>query len=226
MQSNLILDYVFPSTGSETTLRQLLLGEYPNRLPPLNHPQMANTLGVATLVIYRNGGIDVPHIVVRTQTVAVFNTGSAWHCTSSYAAKWEDSFLTSSGTFAEIIEPYLWVQLKQEVGLTQECVTELRPVALCRELIRGGKPQLFCIAKTTLSCDELESAVTEARRVEKEDSLKKQKEFRPEVEKMPIFRVSPQNESLDSIEKKLTTHNVTPEAAALLWYWVTSRKPA
>ncbi|MGD0763479.1 MAG: hypothetical protein ABR929_09890 [Roseiarcus sp.] len=224
MKSNLILDYEFGEQDSGNSLRKILLSEHPGKLPSLDDPRLANTLGVATLLIYRQYGADIPHLVVRGQKVAVFNAGSAWHCSSSYAAKWVDDELVGPTGFREAIEPYLYIQLREEIGLEKGEVFGVRPIALCREMIRGGKPQLFCLAYTSLEFNVLKERLLIARKEEYRRAKEANSEFRPEVEAMPYFRDVPETSSEEFLVKILESHEITPEGAALCWYWHQSRK--
>jgi hypothetical protein len=46
-------------------------------------------------------------------------------------------------------------ELEEEVGLTRNDLDWIRPLALCREFLRAGKPQIFFAAQTSLSSNEL-----------------------------------------------------------------------
>ncbi len=216
MHSNLIMDFEHQtSDGQDHTLRQLLLEETPARLPDLSTPHLANTLGVATIVTYQDGGREVPYLVVRSRDTAVFNLGSAWHCTSSYAARWEETMSACQGNLFDVLRPFLFFKMEKECGLTEADVSQLRPIAFCRELVRGGKPQLFCTARTALPYEKLKERLARARSTGGK---------RLDVEAMPVFRTPPDAVSNEQIAETLKKHGITSEAAACLYYWLKSTR--
>jgi hypothetical protein len=85
VRSNLISDYAHRCRdGEERSLRTMLAEEYGHSLPPLSDRRLANTLGVATILFYREDDIWMPALWPRASNLAVFEGG--WHCSSSGAA--------------------------------------------------------------------------------------------------------------------------------------------
>ena len=64
---------------------------------------------------------------------------------------WIEGELTFDGFFTANI----CRELEEEVGLTRADLEWIRPVAFCREFLRGGKPQFFFAAHTKLDEDGL-----------------------------------------------------------------------
>ncbi|TKT91403.1 hypothetical protein [Dyadobacter frigoris] len=150
--SNLVLDYhPDPNNQHEPTLRKILDKEYARKLPPFSETRLANTIGIATLVFYQESGKLVPYFVKRVEKIGVFP--KAIHCTSSGAARWPDTNVEVN--FENYFMNHMYSELEEEVGIVKNNILELKPVAFCRELARGGKPQLFFAAVTNLSRNQL-----------------------------------------------------------------------
>ncbi|HHB82486.1 MAG TPA: hypothetical protein ENK61_03335 [Devosia sp.] len=209
-RSNLILDFKVEA-GSVMSMREHLLGEFTRTLPPLTDERLANTLGVAILVFYRDGENLVPFFVPRTKEPAVFNYGE-WHCTASGAAEWPDDFEGTSKTFEAFILDDLYTELREEVGLMPEDVTNVLPLSICRELVRGGKPQLFFIGFTELEFDELVVRMERARDVVLPRSEP------TEVFKMPLFRFPRSMKSVEELTSEFESGGFTSEGATSLFY--------
>lgn len=162
-KSNLILDWPAHVRPRSVTLRELLSTKYGERLPQLGDRRLANTVGVACLLFYWDRGQLVPYLVRRVEKVAVHPGGI--HCTASGAANWPE---TSEPSFANFFLRAMYQELDEEVGLKREDITDLRAVSLCREFLRGGKPQIFFAGFTHLSRNQLK-----ARRLKAADTIKK-----------------------------------------------------
>ena len=80
--------------------------------------------------------------------LAVFEGG--FHCTSLGAVEWSES-----ETFDQIFTEDMYQELNEEVGVEKDDVEVILPLSLCREFLRGGKPQIFFAGLTTLSENEL-----------------------------------------------------------------------
>jgi len=139
--SNLILDFDRDKPNSHTSLRTQLLSqrECDCRLPPLDEPRLANTLGIACLLFYWERNAWIPYLVKRVRDLAVFPGGV--HCTASGVASWPEKPETE--TLENFVTKHMLAELDEEVGLKPEDLIDFRPVSLCREMARGGKPQLF-----------------------------------------------------------------------------------
>ncbi len=166
-KSNLILDWHLPESvqyNNRTTLRTLLSGEYGTCLPELSDKRLANTVGIASLLFYKENGQWIPYLVKRTKKIGVFPGGL--HCTASGIAKWPD--INKGLTFSNFFLKHMLSEFEEEVGLTEEDIFDHRPIALCREFSRGGKPQIFFAGVTRLSRDSLRKKRKQATDVIKE----------------------------------------------------------
>lgn len=151
-KTNLILDY--PNTGKSdlVSLRKQLLRDYPHSLPPWSDRRLGNTMGISCLLFYKNDDSWLPYLVRRERKVAVHPGGI--QTTASGAAKWPEK-IDQHARFNSFFINHMYNELYEEVGLRREDVANFIPVALCREFVRGGKPQLFFIGTTTLNASQL-----------------------------------------------------------------------
>lgn len=206
-KSNLILDYV--SDRHNTTLRKDLLKMYPGILPPLNHKSLANNMGLAIIVFYQdNGKTWIPYMVRRKKETGVFPGGL--HCTASGVAKWpkEENKKDVFNYFTD----HMIDELDEEVGLLENDIYDLKLIALCREFSRGGKPQLFYAAKTSLSLNELRTRRKSAKKILEMGGIPQEiddKWYLPTVIKAP-------EELLPDFRK----YKITLEGIASLYYGV------
>jgi hypothetical protein len=144
LKSNYALDW-------QGKLRSLLAQDYGSKLPPLDEPRLSNSLGLAVIVWYRTqDGETLPYLPKRARNLAVF-PGGLFHCTASGEARWKPR----AATFDEMFTADICKELYEEVGLSRADLDWIVPVALCREFLRGGKPQLFFAALTNVRADEL-----------------------------------------------------------------------
>jgi len=207
-KSNLILDWV-DGTEDRISLRLLLRGVYGGSLPDLNDRSMANTIGIASLIYYREGDEYIPYMVKRVQKVGVFPGGV--HCTSSGVAKWPSN--STDDSFENFFTTHMYSELEEEVGLTKDDIEELVPIALCREFSRGGKPQIFFSGFTNLSKKQLIEKRVKAQKTIKDMNLW------PEIEQKKWYHseiVLNTDELLGSIKK----HKITLEGVASLYYGI------
>src|SRR4051794_34623651 len=129
----------------EGGLRAILTAEYGRKLPPLSDRRLANVIGTAVVIFDSEGR---PYLPRRAPRQSVFPGG--YHCTASGEALWSPD-LSFRGLFTRNI----CRELFEEVGLADSDWDWIRPVAFCREFLRGGKPQLFFAGRTSLTEAEL-----------------------------------------------------------------------
>lgn len=127
-------------------LRRMLRADYGSRLPPLEDTRLSNAIGTAVVVFDGSGW---PYLPRRAPRQSVFAGG--YHCTASGEAIWQPDTLT----FDALFTAHICRELEEEVGLQREDLEWLRPVAFCREFLRGGKPQFFFAGQTNLSVEDL-----------------------------------------------------------------------
>jgi hypothetical protein len=149
-KSNLILDWPTQAEPHSLSLRNLLTAKYKEYLPKLDDKRLANTVGIACLLYYWERGRLIPYLVKRVEKIGVYPGGI--HCTASGAANWPDS---SEKSFKNFFLRAVYQEMNEEIGIRPEDVTDLRAVSLCREFLRGGKPQLFFAGFTSLSRKQL-----------------------------------------------------------------------
>lgn len=218
-RSNLVMDWEGPHALSKFdrigTLRAYLAPTYKHNLPPLTEHLLANTVGIATIILYRNGRHLIPYLPRRVgnkfkdmlkttgrspKQVAVFEGG--FHCTASGAAQW-----CKGSSFEDFFVNDMYQEIKEEVGLEKSHIDILEPVALCREFLRGGKPQIFFVGITNRTTEELDRLRVKA--IEGTLSGHMVPEIHDEVREY---------KTEDDLRNKLTIEGLTLEAAANLFY--------
>lgn len=208
-RSNLVLDFDRDNPEKYTTLRKQLAAVYGSKLPPLSDERLANTIGVAALIFYWNGTDLVPYVVKRVQKIGVFPGGL--HCTASGVAKWPTERPTP--TFRDLTD-HMFDELEEEVGLKREDILELRPMALCREMARGGKPPIFYAGVTTLNRSQLKE-----KRIHASDVVRATTKI-PEIERDRWYRNADVVMTPSALSKKLGKWGLTLEAAGSLHYGI------
>ena len=133
-------------------LRSVLLAEYGAKLPPFGDRRLSNGIGTAVVVFDAAGR---PYLPRRAPRQSVFPGG--YHCTASGESVW-----TGALEFDEIFTANICRELEEEVGLTRADLDWIRPVAVCREFLRAGKPQIFFAAGTRLPDETLRQRRLEA----------------------------------------------------------------
>jgi hypothetical protein len=147
---------------SDLSLRAVLQSQYGRKLPPLSDKRLSNAIGIAAVIFYKTEeGEILPYLPRRskptilsetigtTRKQAVFPGG--FHCTASGETMWRGG----QSTFAEIFTGDICRELDEEVGIGEPDLAWIYPVSLCREFLRGGKPQLFFTGFTKLPPREL-----------------------------------------------------------------------
>jgi hypothetical protein len=132
-------NYAMDAAGN---LRETLRADYGPRLPDLSDTRLSNSIGTAIVVLDREGK---PYLPRRAPRQSVYPAG--FHCTASGDAVWRDH--------GEMFDTQICHELEEEVGLSRGDLDWIRMVALCREFLRGGKPQFFFAAQTSLGPEVL-----------------------------------------------------------------------
>ena len=227
VQSNLVMDWdadhALKKAGHKT-LRTYLSGRHPRKLGPLAEPIMANTIGISVVLYYRtSAGAYLPYLPRRAPGQAVFKggfhfwrqLGRAWaavfgqavfkggfHCTASAAAEWNET----GRTFEDIFVKDMYKELEEEVGIVSGEIDDMVPLALCREFLRGGKPQIFFAGVTSLSEPELQTRRRRAIQLQKKSGM-------PEIVDKQLI-----GSDTEDFRKKLLSEPLTLEATANLYY--------
>jgi len=202
--SNLVLDFDRDNPNRYVPLRAQLHNKYPERLPALSDRRLANGLGVASLLFYRSNGQWTPYIVRRVKKLGVFPGGL--HCTASGVAKWPVD--PGVKTLANFATDHMLSEIEEEVGLTPADLVDFRPIALCREMARGGKPQLFYAGFTLLDRDVLADRRKEATRV-----IEATNQW-PEIERDRWFRSADVVNTPSKLRARIGRWGLTLEGAA------------
>ena len=209
-KSNLILD--FKTSPEGPTLRKELLKAYLGSLPPMSDLRLAQTIGVTVLLFYKEGGELKPFLVPRSRETAVLNEGD-WSDSASGAAEWPEDEYNTPKTFEAYILDDMYRELDEELGLKPEDVCGLVPLAIAREFIRSGKPQIFFIGYTELSHNEILWKMEEQRKI-----VGKNPYVPNEINRMPLARKRPIVTSAKEVAKNFENMRIDPQAAASLYY--------
>lgn len=127
-------------------------------IPPLNKSKLANTLGIAIGITAQNSKKqDVVLIRLRTNKTAVYS--NMWHLPFSFAHCPEKNEIKEKFNLKDLIINDYQSELNEELGLSISDFFEPIPLAFCRDLVRGGKPQLFLEMKSKLTFEELQKRI-------------------------------------------------------------------
>jgi len=214
VQSNLVMDWSGPHALSTRagckTLRAYINARHPGRLPPLSDKRLANTIGIATIIFYKDAkGILRPYLPLRvkgglrkSRRLAVMEGSFA--SSASAAARWIDE----AESFNDLLTADMMCELDQEVGIKPHDLEFLIPVALCREFLRCGKPEVFFVGLTSLGEEDLVARRRHA--MHREKSVEDRK---VEVEDTHLDFGDPSR-----MEKQIKKYGILPEASANLEY--------
>lgn len=214
-RSNLILD--FKPIQGVPTIRHTLLQESPGHLPKLADKRLANTLGVTILVFYLDpDGRLSPFIIPRSRQTAVHNRGQ-WSDSASGAAEWPEHPDGLEVSFENYIMDDVYNELKLEIGLNKDDLSFVAPLAICRELARAGKPQVFFIGFTHLGRNQLLAKMGDAiRRAKKNDGLEP-----VEIDEIHRILQGPRIDDLKSAQEAMSKLKIDTQCAASLHYCLT-----
>lgn len=125
-------------------------------LPTLEQSRLANTLGIAVgIIAVTESGEKVLVVRKRAKNVAVYP--NMWHLPFSFALTYDTR---RDDKLNELINPDLHHEFAGELGLERNDLGPLRPIAFCRDLCRGGKPQFFFDMEARLSAEELQARLS------------------------------------------------------------------
>lgn len=122
------------------------------RLRPFEESILANTLGVACLIEFADG-----RVIYRIRGAGTAIYGGQAHVPLSFAQellRGQDEPRTLEG----FVMTDLRLEFEQETGLEFNAYMReekpVTPLALCRDLLRGGKPQLFLLLHSHCDAEE------------------------------------------------------------------------
>lgn len=162
--TNLTLDYPLDSPVEHSGVQYKTVREWDlansrnrNQVPLFEDSKLANTLGVAVGFTARDRNNTV-HIVARLRSRAVAVYPTQWHVPVSFALEWPEGLVPGQEReLAAVVTADFLHELGQEVNGLERCdFGALKPLALCRDMVRGGKPQLFCELQSTVSAEQLQ----------------------------------------------------------------------
>ena len=155
--TNLTMDWSSGCIGDDesATIRNDIEKHSEYSLPSLSTSVLANTLGIAVIVV--NPDSKDVLIPIRGNEQAIMADGNGkFHCSASGVFAWNEEVTLEGVLDFDFFMHGMEREIQSELGLTNEQY-ELIPLAFSRELVRGGKPQLFFIAETWLNISEIKS---------------------------------------------------------------------
>lgn len=164
---------------SYSSLREL---ESPQgRLRKFEDSGLANTMGVGGIVITADGFLVFPQ---RRNDVGPTSLGGKFGLSASGVVEWDKPAIETLG-IQDYMGGIISKEAKEELGMTsrlnmeglfqrnmqryletemgledEDC--EITPIAFCRDLVRGGKPQIFYLIKSRLSHDQMPEKIAGA----------------------------------------------------------------
>ena len=156
ISTNLTLDWASGLLGDDDfTIRNHYEKNHNGCLPPLKSSVLANTLGVAVMLV--NPKTKEVLIPIRGNEQAIMDNGTGkFHCSASGVFAWDQGQSIPSNLSFEFFSSGMEKEIESEIGLKRTDYN-LIPLAFSRELVRGGKPQLFFIAETDLDIGSIQS---------------------------------------------------------------------
>ncbi|MGN6420880.1 MAG: hypothetical protein ACTHMC_25440, partial [Pseudobacter sp.] len=155
----------FPNNSEEIgTLRfwDMAQAGSEDKFPPFSKSILANTIGVAVAVYTLNENNQKVYVTRKRTDEEIMTYRDTEHLIFSFALKLdENNPVPKQGTIQDLIRSSYEKEEKSEIGLIINSFENVKPLALCREMIRGGKPQFFLEVKSKLSYEELKKHITE-----------------------------------------------------------------
>jgi len=124
-------------------------------LPSFDQSQLANTIGVSIGITARTrNGRKVTIKRKRSSKVAVY--ANTWSTPFGFALALEQDFTRDKKfPIEDLIRRDYNHEFAEELGLQFSDFTAPKPLAFCRDLLRGGKPQFFLEAKALVPFEDL-----------------------------------------------------------------------
>lgn len=139
LATNIVMDWDSGHIGRGLTIRNSVEKPQDGLLPAFADSQLANTLGVCAMFYSVN--LD-PIVRIRKPNLGSIPRGGL-HCTVSGVYNFQDK--PGRAFHLDVLGRGMVYEIEKETGLSEDQFLFI-PVALARELPRGGKPQLFFIA--------------------------------------------------------------------------------
>ena len=177
--TNLALDYPLDETDA-TTLQARCLREWDlqqsntphGTLPSFESSQLANTIGVSLGITVKNKNNEKVFLTrTRTSHVAVAAHQEVLPFSFSLNFNPTPSMFGKQQSIKELIKADFIQEQAEELSIDASVLDfeNVKPLLLCRELCRGGKPQFFCEIELDMCYEDLQNHISE--------NLLPQKEF-------------------------------------------------
>ena len=206
--TNLTMDWAsnMLKGGKYATIRNTIERPVKGKLPKLSDSVFANTLGVAVMFVTKDDSFYVP--IRGTKQAVMAERGGQFHCSASGVFKWSEKLELNETNRFDLFGEGMRLEIKDEMNIEEDEFT-LIPIAFARELARGGKPQLFYVAKCSLT----EKEIKERRK----DAIERWEYIEPEElkESSPLHPWVGKAEKID-YEQKLIEDCFTYEGWAAL----------
>lgn len=161
--TNLTLDCTLPTpieVGSTTcrTVREWDRAQacvHGRMLPSFETSRLANSIGVGVGLSARDGN-GTKHFIYRYRSSKAPVYPNTWHLPVSFALEIDASVVIGEQyDIATLVRNDFPEELSTETELLRRHFGALSPIAFCRDLTRGGKPQLFFELECNLPLKEL-----------------------------------------------------------------------
>lgn len=166
--TNLTLDYklskpiLYNDKNCHTVREWDIVQAKRHGLPLLNESKLANTIGVSIgIYAISEKGNKVILKRKRGRHVAVY--ANMWHVPFSFALT--NDFSLEKGeekSLKDFINFDFGHEFAEEIGLDFSDFSPVKPLAFCRDLTRGGKPQFFLEMESKISFEELKSKIKDS----------------------------------------------------------------
>lgn len=208
--TNLTLDWASGKIqkGSARTIRPTIRNAFElpveGALVELSRSNLANTVGVATILITSD---DFMFLRVRSSKVAVMSGEFKLHCSASGVFKWDHIEALHGESAFRIFTEGVIDEIRTEINIGSSDIKEIIPLAFARELVRGGKPQLFFLVMTELSYSDIRER---SNRAEEKwefieiDSMAKDNNLRQIAEKISGILGIPGQITVDNAKELIT----------------------
>lgn len=128
-------------------------------LPLFSKSLLANTVGVAVGIVARDNR-GVKHFVYRFRNPRAPVYPNTWHLPLSFGLEIDTSVSRNTELDLQtLISIDLSEELAHETEILRRDFHPPKPLALCRDLCRGGKPQFFLEMESRLALEELLAAI-------------------------------------------------------------------
>lgn len=186
--TNLSLDYSLSKIGDELTgvktLREWDLKQSktnPGLLPSLSKSKLANTIGVAVgITAINKKGEKIILTRQKTKNVAVSAKMTVLPFSFSLNMDKKGMTIGKESSIFDLIKADFRNEQLEELGLEPDVLDfeKVKPLLLCRELCRGGKPQFFFELELDIPFEDLKKQIKEV--------TPSKKEFKNKIEGITI----------------------------------------